>query len=225
MPMPMPTTLGDLLLAAARRDPEGTALIAVDGTARWSWGDLARDASALARRLRVENRPGTVVAVWAASEPAWVVLELACALAGLVLQPIDPDASDAVVTQALERSGARWLAVGADGPDLPARAATLAGGRTVCPLGALVGERGGGYECGPLPAVAPSDPLLILPTSGTTGAPKAVVLSHAAVAADATLVAARMGLHAGDRWLTAMPLHRSGGCSTTVAACVAVGAT
>src|SRR5437763_1349426 len=57
-----------------------------------------------------------------------------------------------------------------------------------------------------------------------TAPPKSALISHRALTTDARLVAARMGLTATDTWLTAMPLHRSGGCGTTVMACAATGA-
>ncbi|MGH9209771.1 MAG: class I adenylate-forming enzyme family protein [Acidimicrobiales bacterium] len=53
---------------------------------------------------------------------------------------------------------------------------------------------------------------LVVATSGTTGAPKAVVLTHAAVAASATATSRRLGVDAGrDRWLACLPLAHVGG--------------
>lgn len=47
---------------------------------------------------------------------------------------------------------------------------------------------------------------LVVPTSGTTGSAKGVVLSHGALAASASATAARLGLEAGgDRWLCCVP--------------------
>src|SRR5204862_4936712 len=84
------------------------------------------------------------------------------------------------------------------------------------------------FAGGPLadapPVVTPEMGAFVLPTSGTTREPKAVLLSHRAVTADALLVAAGMQLGPDDTWLTTMPLHRSGGCITTVVGCVATGA-
>ncbi len=219
------TTVGDLLRAAARRDPSGTALIdARDLSRRWTWAGLERAAADAARHLAAAHEPGTVVAIWAPSEPAWVVLELACALAGLVVQPIDPALEPDAVTAALRRTGARMLAIGRTSHDavraIGARRAELAV-RSVIGLG----DPFDGPALRTLPVVTPNMGALVLPTSGTTGEPKAALSSHGAVTTDASLVAARMGLHAGDTWLTAMPLHRSGGCGTTVVACLVTGAT
>ena len=55
---------------------------------------------------------------------------------------------------------------------------------------------------------------LVVATSGTTGEPKGVVLTHAAVAASARATSARLGVdRARDRWLACLPLSHVGGLS------------
>jgi O-succinylbenzoic acid--CoA ligase len=51
----------------------------------------------------------------------------------------------------------------------------------------------------------------IIFTSGTSGVPKGVVLTHASHAASATASAARLGTTRDDRWLVCMPLCHVGG--------------
>jgi len=53
---------------------------------------------------------------------------------------------------------------------------------------------------------------LVMATSGATGPPKAVVLTHAAVEASARAASARLGVDpARDRWLACLPLAHVGG--------------
>jgi O-succinylbenzoic acid--CoA ligase len=55
---------------------------------------------------------------------------------------------------------------------------------------------------------------LVLATSGTTGAPKGVVLTHDAVGASAEATSARLGVEpARHRWLACLPLNHVGGLS------------
>jgi acyl-CoA synthetase (AMP-forming)/AMP-acid ligase II len=153
------------------------------------------------------------------------VLELGCALAGLVVQPIDPDLEPAAVAASLRRTGAIALAVDAANTLEPETTELVRAEAPALRSLLTLGQRPHGPMARWLPKVTPAMGALALPTSGTTGLPKAALLSHRAVTADARLVAGRMGLQPADTWLTAMPLHRSGGCGTTVIACLAVGAT
>ena len=67
-------------------------------------------------------------------------------------------------------------------------------------------------------AVAPEHPgaALILFTSGSTGAPKAVALTPANLLASALGSAAALGLDPAERWLSALPLSHVGGLSVLV---------
>ncbi|HEV2360393.1 MAG TPA: fatty acid--CoA ligase family protein [Acidimicrobiales bacterium] len=58
------------------------------------------------------------------------------------------------------------------------------------------------------------DDALVLVTSGTTGEPKGVVLTHSAVLASAVATSARLGVdNESDRWLACLPLAHIGGLS------------
>jgi o-succinylbenzoate---CoA ligase len=52
---------------------------------------------------------------------------------------------------------------------------------------------------------------LVIPTSGSTGEPKGVQLSHAALEASARATHARIGLATDDRWLSCLPWQHIGG--------------
>jgi O-succinylbenzoic acid--CoA ligase len=59
---------------------------------------------------------------------------------------------------------------------------------------------------------------LVVATSGTTGAPKGVVLTHDAVAASAVASSARLEVGANDHWLACLPLSHVGGLSVVTRA-------
>jgi acyl-CoA synthetase (AMP-forming)/AMP-acid ligase II len=62
----------------------------------------------------------------------------------------------------------------------------------------------------------PTDAALIFFTSGTTGAPKAVVQSHCAVAQNAFSLAAHHRIGTGVRLLCVLPLHHVNGLEFTI---------
>jgi fatty-acyl-CoA synthase len=64
----------------------------------------------------------------------------------------------------------------------------------------------------PLPAVAPSDPVQIQYTSGTTGFPKGAYLHHRGITNNARFVAERLRVEPGSVYVNPMPLFHTGGC-------------
>jgi len=66
-------------------------------------------------------------------------------------------------------------------------------------------------------AVEPGDALVVA-TSGSTGEPRGVVLTHSAVAASATATSNRLGVGPDDHWLACLPLSHVGGLSVVTRA-------
>lgn len=93
----------------------------------------------------------------------------------------------------------------------PARAALLA---SLAPDRLIDSE---GRHTLPGRVVAEGDALVIA-TSGATGTPKGVVLTHAAVHASAVATSARLGITSADTWLACLPLSHVGGLSVVTRA-------
>lgn len=64
-----------------------------------------------------------------------------------------------------------------------------------------------------LPDVDPETPAVLIPTSGSTGSPQLVELSHRALCASAAASAGNLGWEPEDRWLLCLPLAHTGGLS------------
>ncbi|HVE48902.1 MAG TPA: AMP-binding protein [Casimicrobiaceae bacterium] len=73
-----------------------------------------------------------------------------------------------------------------------------------------------------VPDVSPDSPAMLMYTSGTTGMPKGVLLSHANMLHAGATVASHHGLGASDRVLSSLPLyHINGQCIAMVSTLVA----
>jgi o-succinylbenzoate---CoA ligase len=64
----------------------------------------------------------------------------------------------------------------------------------------------------------PEGTALVVATSGTTGTPKGVVLSHRALRASADITLRRLGLEHGARWICCLPTHHIAGLNVFVRA-------
>jgi fatty-acyl-CoA synthase len=218
-------TIGGLLREVAARIPDTEALVEglPDGSAgrRWTFAELLADAERQARSLAGRYRPGERIAVWAPNLAEWVVLEYAAALAGLVLVTINPSYQarelDYVLRQS--RSAGLFLIGEFRGNPMGAIAARVAAGipalREVVDLRdeAAMLRGGSGAE---LPEVATNDPVQIQYTSGTTGFPKGVVLSHRNLCNNARFFLASAGIREGERMIGLTPLFHTMGCSMGV---------
>ena len=209
------TTVGGVLRAAARRAPDRVALI--DGDRRWTYGELLAEAERVARALLTRFEPGEPVAVWAGNGPDWVVLEFAAGLAGLTLVTVNPAYQAEELAHVLGHSGARgvFLRGGPQAGILDRVRDSLPRLREVITLGEWPSGDDGPRPA--LPEVDPASPAQILYTSGTTGRPKAAVLTHRGLTNNARLAAAAVGLRAGDVMVNPMPyFHVAGGDMITL---------
>ena len=93
-------------------------------------------------------------------------------------------------------------------------------GVAVCPVRALIGAPATGQ-----PVCRPDGPALDLLTSGTTGRPKGIVMSHAAMVANAAALATAMDLGRRDRLWTSLPATSPGALATVILAAAVRGAT
>ncbi len=64
---------------------------------------------------------------------------------------------------------------------------------------------------GPLSGPVPPGTALVVPTSGSTGTPRAVILSRAALAASTAASLAALGCRPGERWVLALPVRHVAG--------------
>jgi fatty-acyl-CoA synthase len=224
------TTIGSVLRAAAGRAPDTIALIEGDperlDRRRWTYAQLLGDAERAARALLTRFTPGERVAVWAPNRPEWVILEFAAALAGLTLVTVNPAYQGDELAYVLGHSEADglFLTDRLSGRDMHAILAGVRGRlprlRTVLSFGQWDEfTAADGLPARPLPDVDPASPAQVLYTSGTTGRPKAAVLTHRGLTNNARLTFETAGVGPGDVEVNPMPMfHVGGSCLFTLGA-------
>ena len=197
--------LDDLL---GRGAPGAVALVERDRVL--TYDDLDELVSAAAMGLTTWGiEPGDRVAVWLAKTIEAVAVSFAVSRAGAVLVPINPVLKAAQVAHILADSGARLLLTNRARRDalIPDQAAGSTHVVTVEDDWAALTRI---HTGAPVPA---ANLAAILYTSGTTGRPKGVMLSHANLLVGAQSVAGYLGVCADDRILCVLPLSFDAGFS------------
>src|SRR5436190_131594 len=229
-------TLGQLLEQAAKSAPDRIALIAgvPDPALRrqWTYAELYAEAQRTARALLCRFKPGDRIAVWAQNLPEWIMLEFGAGLAGMVLVTVNPGFRANEVEYVLKQSRSAGVFVVNSFRGNP----MLETAREVAPRCPELREiicfddwstfiAAGDDNSIALPAVKPTDPVMIQYTSGTTGFPKGALLHHRGLANNGADMAERMGIDSGDVFVTTMPLFHTGGCVCCVLGAVSKAAT
>ena len=228
-------TIGGQLRLTARHSPDKTALVEVDGQGcigrSWTYSGLLAECEEQALALASRFDPGERVTVWSPNTPEWVIMEFACAMAGIVIVTANPALQARELRYILEQSGSvalfrveeyrgnpmATIAMEAcDGLDGIRECVNMddsrAMHRILTPVDAL-------------PVVRPEDASMVQYTSGTTGFPKGAVLNHLSLLNNARFYADRLGVHPDTVWINIMPMFHTSGCGMVTLGCLQAGCT
>jgi long-chain acyl-CoA synthetase len=220
------TTLRDLLDRAARRHAGRPAILGPTRLTHVELRERARRFAAALRGLGIE--PGARVALLMRNCAEYLELLHGLPAGGFVVVPLNWRLAEPELAAILRDADASVLVTSEE--YLPRASKLCALPPPLCSITTAPGRRDGHLSYDELVAaapdewlgkVAPDDVAYILYTSGTTGAPKGVVLTHRSVVHSAVLGVAHdvfQDLSHDDRFLVFVPLYHSAGTVTAVAA-------
>ncbi len=213
-------TVGDAIRRVAERFPERDAVVACHQNVRLTWREFDREIDRVACGLAgLGLKPRDRVGLWSANCAEWILIQMACARAGMVLVNVNPAYRSHEVSFVLKKSKMRALALWekdarADyGAILEeARAGQKLALEHVIRLGTDSWTRtlayGGAVSSEP---IRPDDPVNIQYTSGTTGTPKGVLLTHRNLVNNAWYTGEWLSISEDDRTCNPCPLYHCAG--------------
>lgn len=223
-------TIYEALVEIAGRFPDAPALISRHQSIRLSWSRLLTEVNRTAAGLAgMGLGKGDRAGIWSSNCAEWIYLQFACAREGIVSVNVNPAYRSHELAFVLRKSGMKAIflqerdhrvdytkileeALG----DLIVRAVFLG-------AESFAGMLASGLERPPA-AVSCRDAANIQYTSGTTGSPKGVLLTHHNILNNGRLGAARQKLNEQDRIVIPVPLYHCFGCVMGSLAAVSTGA-
>ncbi len=174
------------------------------GAQALTYQELCERSAALAQVLQEhEVGPGSVVGCYVGNNPAFVATLLAAGKTGACFVPLDPSYKEEELLKILSNFGGRHHLVTTAGLLQLQGTSVL----EVAPRGAILSDRLQGQQT--VPELASIG--MIQFSSGSTGEPKGILLTHDAVYDRALGLTVSLGLTAADRTLCAVPLSHSHG--------------
>jgi fatty-acyl-CoA synthase len=211
-------TIGRQLAETAQRWPDRDAVVACHQQMRLTWSQLLHAADAVGGSLRALGlRENDRVGVWAGNCLEWVIVHFACARAGIVLVNLNTSSRTHELAYILRKSRMKALFLHERDrwADYLGILAEVRGGLALEHVICFGSEMWRQMLTGP-PAVSTAavqnDVFNIQYTSGTTGSPKGVLLTHRNLLNNGLQIARTLRYTEQDRICVPVPMAHCFGC-------------
>jgi fatty-acyl-CoA synthase len=225
-------TIGQVLDQTVERWGDCLALVSRHQSKRYTWSELRDLADCVARGLRsLGISRGDRVGLWSTNCVEWVMLQLGCACAGAILVNVNPAYRTHELAFTLRKSRMKALFLWErDARAEYARILEEARHGLTLPLehvvvfGTPAWEEFLSSRSGVREEIHPEDVANIQYTSGTTGMPKGVMLTHRNQVNNGQFLAQGMRYNERDRICVPVPLYHCFGCVIGTMSALASGA-
>lgn len=196
------------------------AISALSG--RYTYADLQQGATKIARSLLERGvRKGDRVLLIAENSFFWIAGYLGTLRIGAVVVPLPPTTLAKELTFYLEHTEARCLIAtedlrrkcGAVLGDLPVISEASRAGQVPTQGDAAAETEDSSEERADWPEVRADDLAALMFTSGSTGQPRAVMISHGNIVANSESIIEALSITSDDRMMTVLPMHYCFGTS------------
>ncbi len=198
----MEMTINQLFADSARRFAERIVFIEPvegEGIASTTYQELQERVQKFAGYLQEQGyKKGERVMIWCASRTGWMVAYLGALLAGLVVVPLDINTREDFLVRIAETTEAKALITTAKQYQSLKQSSLPFIDIEALPEGAL--------DVAALPEVTGEDLAELVFTSGTTGQPKGVMLTHNNITSNAIAAVSVVNILDTDRALSILPL-------------------
>ena len=196
-------TINDLFASAVKRFAERPALLEPSEGAgeiiTLTFNMLQQRVQQFAGYLQEQQlQKGERVLIWSASRIDWMVAYLATLLVGAVVVPLDVSTKEDFLSRIASTTEARYL--------ITTSKQYQSLKEPPVPLIDIEALPAGTFQADQLACVQKDDLAELVFTSGTTGQPKGVMLSHGNIASNAQAALQMVDIHHEDRTLSILPL-------------------
>ena len=237
-------TVGELLKESTKKFGHQEAVIYSEQNIRYTYAEFYQETSRVAKALLATGlKKGDHIAIWATNVPEWLLLQFAAARIGAVLVTLNTSYQSSELEYVLSHSDTTALFFIDEFKSTSYTSIITSIEHNLPKLKHLINLSGSSEHTSwnefLMSSLMISDEVLdkheqslhihdvinMQYTSGTTGFPKGVMLSHHNIVNNGFLVAQSMKLTNEDRLCIPVPFFHCFGCVLGVLACVSVGAT
>lgn len=226
-------TIPQVLEATSKKFASNLALVVQHQNVRLTWRELAEEVRHTAQALRgLGLKPGDRIGVWATNCLEWILLQYGAARAGVVLVNVNPAYRAAELRFILRQS--RMKAIFLNRKDARSDYAAIldearSGEELALRHAVFFGEPSWSKFLSQKadPGLTPRDPKVVVNiqyTSGTTGSPKGVLLTHRNLVNNGYLIGRNLKYSEKDRLVVPVPMYHCFGCVIGTMASATTGA-